>query len=268
MSEQDQSLRVARYLWDQHAARRPFAPLPAELLPASSDEAYLAQAALVQLNSDRAGPPAGYKVGLTTATTRRMLGIETPVAGVILTKLVHRSPYWLPAADFVHLGLECEIAIQLGADLAAEAAPFDRRAVLGAIETVMAAFEIIEDRQADHTQLAGQAISLISDNVWNAGAILGGPVANWRAVDLAAVRGKVLVNGALQGEGQGRMVMGHPLEALVWLANLLAAQGKSLAAGMVVLTGSIVPPLFVAAGDEVRFVTDTLGDVVCYVVKE
>lgn len=266
MGDQDQNLQVARYLLDEHQARRPFARLPAALLPASLEEAYLAQTALVQLNSERHGPPAGYKIGLATATTRRLLGIDTPVAGVILTKLVHRSPYWLPAGDFVRLGLECEIAVQLAADLPAQAAPFDRRALLAAIETVMAAFEVIDDRQADYTQLAGQAISLVSDNVWNAGVILGGPVANWRAVDLAAVRGRLLVDGEPVGEGQGRAVMGHPLDALVWLANLLAGQGKGLAAGMVVLTGSMMPPLFVKAGSEARFVTDTLGDVVCHVV--
>jgi 2-keto-4-pentenoate hydratase len=228
---------VARYLFEEHAARTHFVPLPADLAPATVEEAYAAQAELVELNSAKYGAAAGYKIGLTTPVMQRMLGIDEPAAGVILAKLVHRSPYWLVASDYVRLGIECEIAVQFGADLPAAQAPFTRRHLIGAIETVMPAFEMIEDRAAEYAQLPGQAISLICDNVWNAGIVLGGPVSNWQSVDLAAVRGRLLVNGETLGEGQGRHVMGHPLEALVWLANLLARQGKGLVAGMIVTTG-------------------------------
>src|SRR5258707_42707 len=100
MSDPDQSLKVARYLFEEHGERRPFAPLPADIAPASVEEAYAAQAALVELNREAGGDPAGYKIGLATAAMQRMLGIDTPAAGVILAKRVHRSPYWPAASDF------------------------------------------------------------------------------------------------------------------------------------------------------------------------
>ena len=42
------------------------------------------------------------------------------------------------------------------------------------------------------------------------------------------------------GTGLGAAVMGHPLEAVAWLANALAARGQNLAAGQIVLSGSFV----------------------------
>ena len=54
-------------------------------------------------------------------------------------------------------------------------------------------------------------------------------------------------------EGVGADVMGHPLDALAWLANQQAGRGQPLRAGMLVMTGSIIATRFVAVGDSVRF---------------
>ena len=35
------------------------------------------------------------------------------------------------------------------------------------------------------------------------------------------------INGEVVGEGYGRDVLGHPLDALAWLASTLATQGKT-----------------------------------------
>src|SRR5215475_5550438 len=113
----------------------------------------------------------------------------------------------------------------------------------------MPAFELVDDRQADYTQLAAQVLTLIADNAWNAGIVLGSPFMDWRTVDLAAARGVMVINGTVAGEGRGRDVRSHPLEALLWLVNMLAQQGKSLTQGMSVMTGSIVATKFVNPGD-------------------
>ena len=69
------------------------------------------------------------------------------------------------------------------------------------------------------------------------------------------------INGQPEGEGKGGDVLGHPLEALVWLANTLAGRGQSLKKDMIVMTGSIVTTKFLKQGDEVHFGIDTLGEV-------
>jgi 2-keto-4-pentenoate hydratase len=67
------------------------------------------------------------------------------------------------------------------------------------------------------------------------------------------------INGEQVGQGRGADVMGHPLEPLVWLANLLAERGKALQAGMMVITGSIITPKPVKAGDTATIAIDGLG---------
>ena len=140
-------------------------------------------------------------------------------------------------------------------------APYHRDHVVEAVAAIVPAFELVDDRQADYAQLTANVLTLIADNAWNAGIVLGTPLRDWRHVDLAAVRGVMRINGTLVGEGYGRDVMGHPMEALLWLVNMLAQQGKSLTQGMIVMTGSLVATRFVDAGDTVGLSVDSLGEV-------
>jgi 2-keto-4-pentenoate hydratase len=159
----------------------------------------------------------------------------------------------------VRLGLECEIAIQLGADLTAADAPFTRERVRAAVAAAAPAFEMIEDRNADYAHL--DAIGIVADNCWNAGIVLGAfrPLAS--LPDLGSIGGGLTFDGAPQGEGRGRDVLGHPLDAVAWLADHLATRGRYLAAGMIVMTGSIVATKFPQAGASARFTLDGIGAV-------
>ncbi|HEY8069570.1 MAG TPA: fumarylacetoacetate hydrolase family protein, partial [Burkholderiales bacterium] len=104
-------------------------------------------------------------------------------------------------------------------------------------------------------------LMLVADNAWNEGAVLGEPVKDWRSIDLAALRGVAVINGNSMGVGHGRDVMGHPLDALAWLANNLASRGLGLWRGDVVITGSLVTSKFPKSGDLVRFGAGALGSV-------
>src|SRR4029453_2528767 len=137
-------------------------------------------------------------------------------------------------------GAECEIGGQLGRDLPPAQAPYRRGQVADAVAAVRPAYELIDDRPADYTQLAAHVLPLNARNAWNAGIVLAAPSRDWHAIDLAAARGVMRINGTVVGEGHGRDVMGHPFEALLWLVNMLAQRGKSLTQGMIVMTGSIV----------------------------
>jgi 2-keto-4-pentenoate hydratase len=259
MSDEERIQQGTRFLLEEHRERRPFAPIPTACAPRTVEEAYAMQDTFTTLVATRR-PVAGYKIALTTPVMQQMLGFPEPIAGSIV-QTIHHSPCTIRSADYVHLGVECEIAVQLGRTLRTTGAPWNRARVAEAIGTVMAAFEIVDDRNANYAQLATQIFSVIADNAWNAGIVLGPPVTDWRSLDLAAVRGTMRINGQIVGEGQGRDVMGHPLEALTWLANILAARGQSLAEGMVIITGSIVSTKFVHPGDTVQAVVEGLGEV-------
>ncbi|MBM3357388.1 MAG: hypothetical protein FJY54_06635 [Betaproteobacteria bacterium] len=179
----------------------------------------------------------------------------------LFARTMHQSPATVRGAEYVRLGVECEIAVRLGTDLPAPRGPYSREEVGRAVAAVMPAFELVDDRQADYAQLAAHVFSVIADNVWNAGIVLGVPVTDWRDLDLAAAHGTMRINDTVVGEGHGRDVMGHPLEALTWLVNMLAKRGKSLPQGTIITTGSVITTKFVRPGDRVHLSVDGLGEV-------
>jgi 2-keto-4-pentenoate hydratase len=252
---------AALRLFEAHERRERFAPLAPDLAPRSIEEAHAIQDAFVAQRAQKLGGIAGYKVALTSEQMRRFVGVDEPQAGMMLESTLHRSPARVRAADYLRLIVEFEIAVQIAEDLPAADKPFSRERVARAVGAVMPALELVDDRNADYKELAKHPLELIADNCWNEGAVLGAPVRDWKAIDLAAVRGVVTTNGSKVGEGRGGDAMGHPLDAVVWLADHLASIGRGLLRGDVVITGSIVTSKTVTAGDLVRFDVEELGAV-------
>ena len=192
---------------------------------------------------------------------QRFVGLDSPQAGVMLESTVHASPARVRAADYVRLIVEFEIAVQVAVDLPAADAPFSRSRVAASVRAVMPAIELADDRHADYSQVAKHPYDLIADNTWSEGAVLGPPVTDWQELDLAAVRGVATINGDAVGEGVGAAAMGHPLDAVAWVANHLATHGRGLVFRDVVITGSMITSKPVKAGDLVTFSVEKLGEV-------
>jgi len=258
MASEDKARRAARFLYETHQARAQYEPIPADMSPRDINEAYDIQEAFHELLIPERGAIVGYKVALTTPVMQKMVGFGHPASGAVFTSGVHHSPAITKRSDYVRLGAECEIATLLDQDLPASGAPYDRQSVAGAVAALFPAFELIEDRGADYSDLF--FLGVAADNSWNAGIVLGEPVIDWQDIDLVGASGAMIINGELAGEGKGGDVLGHPLEALAWLANTLAERGKSLQKDMIVMTGSIVSTKFLNQGDDVRFEIDTLGE--------
>ena len=248
---------VALYVAARHR-RQKIVVLPEDCRPATLDEAYAVQAALNDRLGETHGAVCGRKIGCTTPVMQRYLEIAHPCAGALYERRTMSAPATVKYADHWRPGVECEIAVRLGQPLTADAAPFDRAAVADAVVACMAAIEIVDDRYDDFRAL--DTPTLIADDFFSAGAVLGSPVTTWREVDLAAAGGTMTINGAAVGAGTGADVMGHPFEALTWLANHEAASGRPLQTGDVVLTGSVVETKWVEPGDTVRVEIEGLGE--------
>jgi 2-keto-4-pentenoate hydratase len=261
MSEAGRIDEAARLLLQEHRNRVSFGPLPGALAPRSVADAYAIQEAFRALRAPGLGPVAGHKVALTSKVMQKMVEFDSPFSGPLHAGIIHRSTAVLRYADYIHLGIECELAAVLGIDLPAANAPYSRDQIAGAVATLMPAFELVDDRHADYSKIGSLILTLIADNAWNGGIVLGAPVTDWRSLDLAAIRGVLTLNGAAAGEGRGSDVLGHPFEALAWLVNALAERGTSMAKGMVVMTGSMIATKFVKPGDALRFSVEGLGEV-------
>jgi 2-oxo-3-hexenedioate decarboxylase/2-keto-4-pentenoate hydratase len=235
-------------------ARRPIDILPDELIPGDLAEAYRVRAEFEAIEAPRRGAVVGYKIGLTTPIMQQLCGVDEPCYGAMFASEIRHSPAQVRVADYCRVGIETEIAMRLGADLPEGGG---RARVEAAVESCMAAIEVLEDLKHDYKRLTAR--SMVAGNVWNAGCVLGAPVAEWRKLDLAAVTYRLTINGGEIGVGKGADVMGNPLEALSWLADKLAADGRPLRRGMVVMTGSTVPIQFPAPGDHAVVEVSGLG---------
>jgi 2-keto-4-pentenoate hydratase len=224
-------------------------------MPADLDDAYRVRAIFEEIEKARGrGDVVGYKIGLTTPVMQKLCGVDEPCYGVIFATEVHQRRVELPVRHYCRLGIETEIAVRLGEDLQRGG---NAAHVASAVDSCMAAIEILEDLRHDYKRLS--AAAMVAGNVWNAGVVLGDPVADWRRLDLAAVTARLTINGREIGHGNGGDVMGNPLNAFAWLADKLAAAGTPLKRGMIVMTGSMVPIQFPAAGDHAIVEVEGLG---------
>lgn len=245
------------------AARRAgvkLARLDDAIRPATIDDGYRVQDEVHRLLTGAGwGPVAGHKIGATTPVMQQYLMVEHPCAGGIFASTVHRSGATVPHGRFRRVGVECEVAVRLGRDLGPAGAPHDRTSVARAVDSYMPAIELVDDRYIQW-QTAGTP-TLIGDDFFGAGSVLGDPVATARAPDLETAPGRAMLNGAEAARGVGADVMGHPLEALAWLANSFASRGRTLRAGEFVSTGSLVKTLWLEPGDHVAIEIGGLGRV-------
>jgi 2-keto-4-pentenoate hydratase len=250
---------AAETIASSRRTRTPLHSLAADIAPQDEAEGYRIQRAVHDLLAADFGVRVGYKIGCTSAVMQQYLDIPHPCSGGVFATGVHQSGVSLRAKDFVRVGVECEIAVRLACDLPPSQAPFTAEAVAQAIEAYLPAIEIVDDRYADWQSLG--APTLVADDFFAAACVLAKPVARSAAPDLLAVTGRAVINGVEVGQGSGADVLGHPHNALAWLANHLAAADKSLRAGEIVLTGSLVKTVWVNAGDKVMMELSGLGSV-------
>jgi len=198
---------------------------------------------------------AGWKVGLTAPAIQRQFEVHEPVFGWLLEEGRLASPAKLDHAGLIAPGFETEIAMELDADLAGPAV--DRDAAARAVARVYPAFEVIETRGA----FSGDLPLALADNAQQKAFVLGPAFARWREVDLAQVTVAVGIDGRVVAEGKGSDVLGHPLDSLAWLARALARHGRKIAAGQIVITGSLVRQFPIARGNRISARFDPLGEV-------
>ena len=245
---------AARYIHEAHRTRARYQNLPEAIAPSTVAEAYAAQAALCELWGSRLGPIAGLKIATTTRVMQELMGIDHPCMGTIFAARVYASPTTIAKADFINVRVECELAVRLGCDLPKSGVSYTRESVRGAVSEAMAAFELIEDRFADYK--SSKALSLIADNAWNGGIVIGPAVPLPAGLDLDGIAGVLKSNGKETGTGK----TDDPLGSLAWLANQAAECGRPMTAGMVVITGSVIPTVDIAPGERLDFALDGVGE--------
>lgn len=225
--------RAAQLLTAAWVDGKPLEDLPVECRPATMEEAYAVQAAFAQ----GLGEPVGYKIGYTNAQVQRRFGVAEPIFGQLFRERVLESPADVSAEKLMRPAAEPEIGFRMAASLPKAQAPFSAEQVAAAVDAAMPSIEVVVSRFA-HWERVGVLLT-VADNVLGSHWVGGAPQSEWTADELRTLEVVAFVDGVDYSRGRGEVVLGGPLEALVWLANALAERGRELGAGDLVTTGCI-----------------------------
>jgi 2-keto-4-pentenoate hydratase len=238
------------------AGQPTLAPLTSTYDGLTVDDAYEIQQLQIRGRVARGTPVIGYKVGLTSAAMQQQMGVYEPDFGHLLADMVHPADAPIAVSQFRQPRAEPEIALVLAQSLRGPG--LSVADVMSATRFALPAIEIIDSRITDWKI---GLVDTVADNASSGGVVLGQRPVPAAERDLALTGCVLRRNGRIAGTGAGAAVLGSPWHAATWLANTLTARGAELAAGSIILTGSITAAIPVASGDAVMASFEHLGSV-------
>lgn len=211
----------------------------------------------IQARLDAGEKLRGFKVGFTNIPVREKMGLPDSTYGYLLQSMVLSNGGEFRMSELIAPKIECEICFLLKAPLSGKGLSVED--VLAATEGVRASFEICDARIRDWK---APYPDFFADNGFSARIVLGAN--EWRSpseVDLLEEEVVLTREGVELARGKGKAAMGHPANAVAWLAGKLADRGRSLQAGQVVMTGTLTPILPIEAPALYKATFSTLGTV-------
>jgi 2-keto-4-pentenoate hydratase len=247
---------LAEILLKAEQTCQPIAPITETDAGITVDDAYRIQLRVMDMKKLTGQVVVGKKIGLTSLAMQTMLGVKEPDYGHILNGMVVIEGEKIPVGDLIAPRIEGEIAFVLKEDLQGPGVTVTE--VLRCSEGVVPALEIVDSRIRDWKI---KLPDTVADNASSALIVLGGVLTPAQAIDLRTVGMVMEKNGEVLGTAAGAAVLGHPAQAVAWLANKLSAYGIVLRKGEVVLSGALAAAAPFAAGDFFRADFGSLGDV-------
>ncbi len=193
------------------------------------------------------GRVVGYKAGLTNPAVQKRFGYDKPVRGTLYAAMILSSPGRVPAAYGARPVYEGDMVAVVGdaAKLMAAKTPLEALQALKEIRSFIELPDLVFDPQV---KLDGP--QLLAVNVAARLGVLGDPIpmpgTAGSVTKLAEMKVEVVdQTGAVLGGGKGSDVLDNPLNAVLWIAESLRAEGKALKNGDLLSLGSfsaLLPP--------------------------
>lgn len=258
--DHETAARAAAALADARRTGQLIEALPDPLRPGAIADSYAIQDAYIPLILELSGGSrVGYKAGATGDAPQKMLALDGPFHGVLLSAFVVDSGSHIAAKDCNARVLEVEFAFRMAEDLPASAAPYDPDAVRAAVGSLITAIEVVDFRYS--SGFAAGGLQVVADNGAAGYWVMGREIADFADIDLDDFAVSLVVNGEKVADGNSANVLDNPINSLTWLANNLALSGGGLKAGDIVTAGSCTAPRPAALGDHVVADFGALGQV-------
>ena len=197
--------------------------------------------------------PIGWKVGFSTPVMMDRFKITAPLVGYMMQSGMVASGGQASFKGCVKPGFEPEVAVHMGKHLALGS---DRATASAAIAALSPAIELVD------LKFQPQDVEpILKANVFHHGLVLGPRSTAHAGGDVNGLVGTVLRNGAeVARVADLQATVGNILDVVRFVADTLATAGEKLAAGDVVITGSIMVPIFIEPGETgTDFVLDPIG---------
>lgn len=254
--------RLAQELYTAESSRTPIEALTTRYPEITNEDAYQVQLAGMKMRIADGHAIVGKKIGLTSKAMQAALGVFEPDYGYITDRMMVLEGDGISLSDMISPKVEAEIAFVLKEDLTGPGVTLAR--VLKATAGIMPAFEIIDTRIKDWKI---KIQDTIADGASIGRVIVSGALIPVEKVDMRYMGLVLEKNGEVVTTAAGAAVLGHPANAVVWLANKLAQYGITLKAGEIIMSGSFTAACAVAAGDNLRATFDGLGTVAVRFIK-
>ncbi len=191
-----------------------------------------------------AGPPAGWKVGLTSEAAQEQFGVSEPVVGQLHEAMLLEEGGTIPRAFGGRPLVEAD-AIVVVRDAAIMEATTVVEA-LAALESFVPFVELADLMVAPGEKLDAEIITAI--NVGARSGVTGTPIpiddpAAWEIALASMIVRLQDAEGELIGEYPGAAILGNPINAILYLTDHLAAIGETLAPGDRISLGGFGPPM-------------------------
>jgi 2-oxopent-4-enoate/cis-2-oxohex-4-enoate hydratase len=252
--EQAQITQLGDELYTALSTGKTVSPLTSRGFDITIEDAYHIQQRMLSRRLEKGEKVIGKKIGVTSAAVMNMLGVHQPDFGYLLDGMVYNEGESIPMDTLIQPKAEGEIAFLMKKDLMGPGVT--AADVLAATAGVMACFEIVDSRITDWKI---KIQDTVADNASCGVFVLGDKLVDISQVDLALCGMVLEKNGEIVVTGAGAATMGHPVNAMVWLANTLGRLGIPLKAGDIVLSGAMGAMVPVVKGDSLRVTIGGIG---------
>ena len=255
----DDIINAAKILFEHKLNKTGLLELDSNFEPLNLNDAYKIQNELkilyLKLKNNEL---IGKKIGVTNKEAAKQVGINKPFYGNLYSRFSGSNINILNSNNFHKPYAEPEISFRIKKDINISLAPFNNDNIYDLFDGIFCAVEIVDFRFEKPINKIG-AYNLIATNGASDYWIKNENVYPLDIINLENHEVKLLVNSNIQEVGNVNNVLNNPINAAIWLINVLASKGEPMLKGQYISTGSCTKALILKKGDKIKADFDSLG---------